>query len=204
MKCIRDRAILVCIFTFTCLQAFAFGNKPIKAIVKPVDETMAKSLIMSHPANINLKCLKDPNSITPDQSFKISILSKVFYIISAQRETPSNNDLFTCSVLLFDESGAVKSAFDTVGNDERNRPWFCDHIEAMSFKDYYPDGSLQIIALYLSTPPSSERFMLPVIMKLDFDKASLKIDETLTHKVEDADVNTIQEVRSYLRKITVK
>ncbi len=59
---------------------------------------------------------------------------------------------------------------------------------------------MKIIAIYLATPPSNEYFHLPVIMKLDFNKPSLEIDEALTQMLEGADVNTIQEVRSYLKK----
>ncbi len=189
---------MVCIFFSS--QVFALENLTSKPKLNPISATMAKKLIRDHSGNINLKHLKGADNIEPEQSFEISINSKRLYVISAHRKTPSDDNLFTCSVLLFDQSGAIKSAFDTMGNDDENRPWYCDYVEAMSFKDYYPDGSLKIVGMYRGTPPSSEHFILPIIMKLDFNKPSLEIDETLTRKLEDADVKTIQGIRSYLRK----
>ncbi|MBT1070827.1 hypothetical protein [Pelotalea chapellei] len=196
--------IKIIIFTLVsilnCLNVLAIENPPIKAKVNPIDETIAKKFIRNNAGHINLKNLKSSVNIEPEQSFKINIRSKDIYIVSAHRRTPSDDNLFTCSVLLFDQSGVIKSAFDTMGNDDEKRPWYCDYVEAMSFKDYYLDGSLKIIGLYRGTAPSSEHFILPVIMKLNFNKPSLEIDEELTSKLEDADVTTIQGVRSYLKK----
>ena len=189
---------------FSCFQAFALESPTHKATVKPIDETLAKKLIRENTGKINLKNLTGADNIEPEQSFKININSKDFYIISAHRKTPSDNNLFTCSVLLFDRFSMIKSSFDTMGNDDEKRPWYCDYVEALSFKDYYLDGSLKIIGLYRGTPPSSEHFILPVIMKLDFNKPSLVIDEELTSKLDGLDIDSIQGVRSYLKKHSEK
>jgi len=185
---------------FCYFQVFAFENPNGTVKVTPVGEAIAKKLIRDNAGNITLKGLKISDNIEPEQSFEIKIGPKIFYIISAHRATPSNADLFTCSVLLFDAYGVIRSAFDTMGNDNEKRPWYCDHVEAMSFNDYYPDGASKIIGLYRGTPPSSEHFVLPIIMKLDFNTPTLEIDEELTRKLEDVGADTIRGVRSYLKK----
>jgi len=197
----RNKIIIITtVCVLICFQAFAFDSPNQKIIVTPIGEILAKKLIRENVGKINLKNLKIADNIEPEQSFKIIIKPKYFYVISAHRKTPSDGDLFTCSVLLFDQFCVIKSSFDIMGNYEEKRPWYCDHVEAMSFKDYYPDGNLKIIGMYRGTPPSNEHFILPVILRLDFNKPSLEIDETLTGKLEDVDVDTIKAVRSYLEK----
>ena len=155
----RNEIIMIAIIcVFSCFQAFALESPTRKATVKPIDETLAKKLIRENTGKINLKNLTGADNIEPEQSFKANINSKDFYLISAHRKTPSDNNLFTCSVLLFDRFRTIKSSFDTMGNDDEKRPWYCDYVEALSFKDYYLDGSLKIIGLYRGTPPSSEHF----------------------------------------------
>ncbi len=195
----------IIIFTFfyiiISLKAFAVEQANNKIKVKPMSVATVNKLIKDQIDTIKLKDVNIVNDIEPDQSFEINTKYKVYYIIAGNRD--SNDDLRnfnTCSILLFDKSGAIKSVLNTVGPENKKRPWACDYIEAMSFRDYYPDGSSKVIVLYNVTPPSNERFMLPVILKLDFNKPSLEIDEILTGKLRRADVNTIQEVRSYLKK----
>jgi len=184
---------------FFSIQAFALENPTSKINVKPIDECMAKKLINSQTDD--LKNVGVFHDIEPDkQSFKINIKSNVFYIISGTRESKIRTNLHRCAILFFDEEEKIKGAISTVAPQDDESFWTCDGTAAMSFKDYYPDGSPKVIVLYNVTPPSNERFILPVILKLDLNKPSLKIDEALTRKLEDADVNTIQEVRSYLKK----
>jgi PAAR motif len=171
-----------------------------KAIVKPIVVAEAEKLVVKSPDEIaTLIKTKNRVELYNGQFFKVTKQSRAFYIISGKRNSADDNPT-TCTVLLFDQSGTVKSVFDVVGPDDEKRFWYCDYVEAMSFKDYYPDGSLKIIGMYRGTAPSSEHFILPVIMKLDFNTPSLKIDEELTSKLEDTDVKTIQGVRSYFKK----
>lgn len=194
----------ICIIFNISIHAFAFNNMTSKAKVKPITESMAKKLIRNHKGKIYLNGLKKNDDIIPEQFFEIKTKSNFFYIISAHRYTPSDDNLSTCSVLLIDQNGIIKTSFDTMGNDDEKRSWYCDCVEAMSFKDYYSNGDLKIIGIYRGTAPSSEKFVIPVIMKLDFNNLTLKIDEELTNKLEDADVKTIQGVRSYLKKLGMK
>lgn len=192
---------IVCFFC--CHQAFALENTTNKIKVKPVDAVMAKSLIISQMDNLkNIETIRD---IEPDnQSFEININSKIFYIISGVRESKIKSNLYRCAILLFDWTGKIKDTLNSIAPSDDESVWTCDGAKAISFRDYYPDGSLKIIVLYNVTPPSNEYFILPVIIKFDFSKPSLKIDETLTRKLEGADVNTIQGVRSYLKKFPDK
>lgn len=190
--------ILFCILIG--VQALARVNPSGNVHVKYIDEAMLKNLIGNQIGNIKLKNVGKGQKIRPDkQSFEITIKSQTFYIVSINRDSDNGNST-TCSVLLFDKSGAIKSALDTAGPDHESRFWACDYVEAMSFNDYYSDGALKIIAVYYATPPSNERFLLPVILKFDSNKPSLTIDEALTLKLEEADVDTIKEVRAYLKK----
>jgi hypothetical protein len=184
------------VFMFMCTQVFATETTTIKAI--PLNHSTANQLIVQNFNNSKLSYLKT-TKVEPDQSFKINVNSENLYVISARRKTSSDTDLSTCSVLLFDQNGLIRNVFDTVGNDDDRRPWYCDYIEAMSFKDRYPDGSIQIIAIYLVTPYSSERFTLPVIMKLDYKRPSLEIDELLTRKFDGKNVKNIQDVIKLLK-----
>ncbi|MBT1070828.1 hypothetical protein [Pelotalea chapellei] len=154
--------------------------------VKPIDRAMTEKLIIS---------LVDNNDyIEPDdQSFQLTIKPKIFYIISGTRESKIRANLHRCGILLFDEGGKVKSVFSTLAPKNDESFWTCDGTEAISFKDHYPDGSLKIIVLYNVTPPSNERFILPVILKFDLKNSSLGIDEDLTRKLKNVDITTIQE-----------
>jgi hypothetical protein len=190
--------ILICLFIG--VQAFAFEGRNNNVKAKRIDEAMINKLIGNKADNIILKNVGRIRNIRHDkQSFEISKNSKILYVVPFNRDSGNGNST-TCSVLLFDSSGTIKSAFDTAGPDHASRYWACDYVEAMSFRDYYPDGSLKIIVVYYATPPSNERFLLPVILRLNFKKPSLEIDEELTRKLEDADANTIQEVRAFFKK----
>lgn len=198
----RNKIITLFIVSYIILSnpGHSLENVTSKVKIKPIGVSEAEKLVENSKDEI-AKLIKNKNRIKlyNGQFFKITKQPKVYYIISAKRLSDDENPT-TCSVFLFDQSKTIKSAFDTVGDDDEKRSWCCDYVEAMSFKDYYPDGSLKIIAIYLATPPSNEYFHLPVVMKLDFNKPSLEIDEALTQTLEGADVNTIQEVRSYLKK----
>lgn len=185
--------IFIICFIFNGVQAFALEKKT-KINVKPIDRTMTEKLITSQIGNIDFEIEPD------DQSFQLTIKSKIFYIISGTRESKIRVNLHRCGIVLFDAGGKAKGVLSTLAPKDDESFWTCDSTEAMSFRDFYPNGNLKIIALYNVTPPSNERFILPVILKFDLKNSSLEIDEELTSKLEDADVTTIQEVRSYLKK----
>ena len=190
--------ILTVFCVLISFQAFAMENQS-KVIVKPIGELDIKKLIDSQKTNLTTAGIFQ--EIEPDnQSFELSVKSKTFFIISGTRESKIRNNLHRCAILFFDAEKKIKDALNTVAPKDDESFWTCDGTQAMSFRDFYPDGSPKIIVLYNITPPSNERFILPVILKLDLSKSSLEVDEPLTRTLEDTDVNTIQEVRSYLKK----
>jgi len=182
------------------VQVFAAENIKSKAKVSPVALDIAKQIILDQRAKIRLKDMST-NKIEPDngQNFKIDVLGKEFYVLSATRNSPQDYPP-TCAILLFDESKKFINIVDAVGPNDDKRPWTCEGTEAMSFADYYQDGSLKIIALYLATAPSSERSIVPVVLKFDTKIPSLKIDEKLTSLFDDRDITTIKAARNLLKK----
>lgn len=135
-----------------------------------------------------------------DQSFKVTNAdSVVFYVVSANHFSQKEPES-TCTILLVNNEKSVVSAVNTVGPNEELRPWMCDGAEAISFLDYYADGSLKVIALYHATAPSSAQFTVPVVFKLDLNKPSLEIDERLTRRFDGKDVETIATARAVLNR----
>jgi hypothetical protein len=190
--------VLLSIFLVNTSQVFALD----KTNVTAVNAAMVKKLIANHmdnQRNINTKGLEPSDN----QSFKISINKKTFYIVSSIRNSPED-DPSICTVLLFNENKTSVSAIDTLGIAGSKRPWACDDIEAMSFMDYYKDGNLKIIALYSATAPSSDQLNVPVVLKLDINTPSLVVDEYLTNKIKGKQVNSIKSARSLLKKYSEK
>lgn len=180
-------------------------EKPInKVMVNSISISMAKDLISNQLGKIKLDLI-GVSRIEPDennQSFKLSIYSKIFYIISTKRPSRTDQNYpLTCALLLFNESKELVSGVDTLGENLEASPWYCDGAEAMSFLDYYPDGNLKIIALYNGTPPSNEHFIDPIVIKLDVNKATLAIDKGLTDFLEEKypAAKTIKAVRAALK-----
>lgn len=197
----KTLATLFMILSFISVtQANASEKHETKAKVSLISKVLAKDLIANHIGNIKLKDM-NTNGLEPDngQHFKISTQSTTNYIMSSTRNSPRDYPP-TCAVLLFNQSKNFVSIVDTVGPNNDKRPWTCESTEAISFSDYYPDGCLKIIALYLATAPSSERSIVPVVLKLDFNKPSLVIDEALTSIFDDKDIKTIKAARSILNK----
>jgi len=187
---------LLFIVVICSTQSFAAG-KITKAKINPISTEMAKELISNQTDNIKRNNIS-PIGIKPDnnQCFRISMQSRDYYIVSTLRYSQRP----TCAVLLFNESKELVNLIDTVNPDNDEKPWLCDHAKAMSFLDYYPDGGLKIIALYIATAPSSDRFTDTIIIKLDFKKPSLSIDEFLTSKFNaDNYVETIKDARKVLK-----
>jgi hypothetical protein len=121
------------------------------------------------------------------------------YFISSTHSTPIDYPP-TCTALLFNESKILIGSIDVLGPKNDIRPWTCESTAALSFLDYYPDGSLKILALYLATALSSERFTVPVVIKLDYNKPSFSIDEALTGKFDGIEIETIKAARSIINK----
>jgi len=183
-----------------CSQVIASDQRVTALQIKRIDEAVCKKMIEKQIMHLKLKNVNSIKDIRLDnESYEIQSGSKSFFFVSINRNSDDGNST-TCSLLLFDKSGHLKNAFDVAGPDHKSRYWSCDYMEAVSFKDYYTDGSIKIIAIYNMTPPSNEHFLLPVITKLDIVRSSLVIDESLTTALEDANVNTISEVRRYLKK----
>ncbi|MDA8140069.1 MAG: hypothetical protein M0036_15580 [Desulfobacteraceae bacterium] len=201
MKNLRNRAT-ICLLLFILFWCTAdlseAETKNSKIKISSISKELAKKLIDDQISKTKLKNLND-DTLKPDdnQNFQIHYQTKNYYLISSIRYLPPDS---TCSVLLFDDSKNIVDAIDVLGPKDDKRFWMCTYIEAISFSDYYPDGSLKIIALYLATPPSSEHFTLPIVLKMDLNKPSLTIDEELTSKFEDSDIKTIKEARSLLNK----
>jgi len=181
-------------------QAHASEKYETKTKLSPISKVMAKDLIANQIGNIKLNDMST-NGLEPDnrQYFKISTLSETYYIISTTRNSPRDYPP-TCAVLLFNQAKNFVSIADTVGPNNDKRPWTCESTEAISLADYYTDGSIKIIVLYLATAPSSERTIVPVILKLDFNVPSLVIDEALTSIFDNKDIKTIKAARSLLNK----
>jgi hypothetical protein len=160
--------------------------------------TAAKKLIISERAKL-LKFRVEASNIEPDsdQSFRLKTKERTLYIVSSTRNSPMDVPP-TCSALLFNDAKELISLIDTVGPNAERRPWTCDNTKALSFSDNYPDGSLKIIGLYLATAPSSEHFIVPVVLKLSFIIPSLIIDEGLTNLFDDKEINTIKRARQII------
>jgi hypothetical protein len=188
---------------FCCFHEFAFGGTPNKVKVKPMSTSIAISLIQKQKDTY--KSLKTIQDIEPDKNcFELYIGSKLFYFLSGTKESTLKSNLYRCTILLLDSTGKIKSALDSIVPTDDESVWSCDGAEAMSFRDFYADGSLKIIAIYHVTPPSNEYFNVPIILKLNFKESSLEIDKSLTHQLEEANLNTIQAVRSYLKKLPAR
>ncbi len=195
-----NKIFIVLFSIFLVNTSIVFGLD--KAHVTAVNVSMAKKLIVNHT---NTHRNKDTKGLEPsdNQSFKISINKKTFYIVPSIRNSPED-DPSICSVLLFNDNNASVSAIDTLGIAGSIRPWACDDIEAMSFMDYYHDGNIKIIALYSATAPSSDQLNVPVVLKLDINTPSLVIDEYLTNKLKGKHVNSIKSARRLLKKNSEK
>lgn len=195
----KNTILIPLLLLVTAVETSAFDqSRSIR--VDMIEEKTIRNLVAPQVAKTKLLNTTRIEEILLDsQSFSITSGNIRYYWISLNRKSQDMN-LTTCSTLLLRNNGEVITSLDTAGPDHESRYWACDYVEAMSFKDRYPDGSIQVIAIYLATPPSNERFTLPVIMKLDLKKPSLSIDEALTKKLEDKSVKTIDDARRVLQK----
>lgn len=192
--------MLFCLFMLCSQQVLANEQVEQKNKVTSLSIDIAQKIVTNQLGVIKLNGMKKNTlELYNGQYFGINIKSKTFYILSTMR-TSLPDDLPMCTVLLFDNSKNFINAVDILGPND-DRPWTCDGTKAMSFSDYYPDGSLRIIALYNVTPPSNERFVLPIVIKMDHKNPSLLIDEILTSKLDDKDITTIKAARALLKNI---
>jgi hypothetical protein len=190
-------SIIFLIISTICINR-AFAGNAAKIEVTSISMTAAKKLIVSERAKL-MKFRVEASSIEPDrgQSFQLKTQERTLYIVSSTRSS-SMDVPPTCSALLFNETKALISLIDTVGPNDDRRPWTCDNTKALSFSDNYPDGSLKIIVLYHATAPSSDRFIVPVVLKLSFIIPSLIIDEDLTNLFDDKEINSIKKARQII------
>jgi hypothetical protein len=191
-------SIFLCLLVCCTAKSSAQEKNKTKIKVASINIETAKELIANQIGKIKIDALSKQGP-TPDnnQFFEITAQSKKFYIISSIRSLPPDS---TCAILLFNESKEIIGAVDVIGPKDDKRFWMCTNTEAMSFSDYYPNGNIKIVALYLATAPSTERFIVPVVLKMDLKNASLSIDEELTKKFDDVDIKTLKEARSILNK----
>jgi hypothetical protein len=200
---ILTTVILVFILFASSTSIASNTNKP-KIKTYPISDATAKIIIKNQTLKINLNDMRT-NNLEPDsgQSFKVIINSRAFFIISTTRNSPQDYPP-TCALLLFNDEMKFVSLVDTVGPGNDKRPWTCEGVEAISFSDLYLDGSLKIISLYLATAPSSERSIVPVVLRFDYHNLYLTIDDAITDKLENIDVDSIRKIRSFLNKLPTK
>lgn len=186
--------ILICLAT----NINAADNTAPKVKIKAIKMDRVVQLLLKHgfPARSSSGITEvEPNG---SQSFKVTTDSEIFYILSATHKAKKSFNS-TCSMLLISEKLGVISTVDAVGPNEELRPWDCDSTSAISFSDRYTDGSMKMIALHFAYSATSG-FTVPVVLKLNLNKPSLEIDETLTKKFDREEVETIAAARAVLNK----
>lgn len=193
-----NKTLLICTFILLmCQEVFSAT----KLEVKKISSSQSKKLVSSQADAICCRRIGcNGLVVSNDQAFKLTREDFAAYIISvtSRQHDPNYPASFICSTVVFNEDGTLVSGAIGVGSNKL-RPWTCDTTEAMSFADYYPDGALRIIAVYAATAPSSERFIIPVVFKLNLEILKLVVDEKLTKLLDEGNVSTIPAARKLLR-----
>ncbi|MCM0082525.1 hypothetical protein L4X63_13075 [Geomonas sp. Red32] len=142
----------------------------------------------------------DPSAeveVDKDQSFQITVGPRSFYFLSALINSPGMYRV--CSIQLLNDYNVIP-VVDVIGPEIEKRPWQCEYVDALSFSDSYPDGSIRVIGLYYARAIKPPPFVVPVVLKLDFRNATLAIDEKLTDLLEKEEIETIKAARAFIKK----
>lgn len=169
----------------------------ISVAVSPLSKRLALNIVARNATQILKKGINN-HALDPEkgQSFHFNYRRKEYSFISTTRQSATGISAFTCSLLLFDEKDVLIDIQDTIGVSE-SRPWTCDGVSSIAFIDDRATSSLLILAMYIATAPSSERFTVPIAIRY-VPSISFVIDESATKKMGDAKVKSIKAARKVL------